>query len=224
MRCISMLRRMYVLRNLPCVRKQHKLRVVMDIDECMVHSKIGEINKPRNLEPVESVTFTLLDNETVCRSFIRPHLQEYLKFVSSFADVFAFTAGMDIYAIPLLKQLDPENKIFKNAWYRCSCTQYDGYYVKDLRIMNELYHEERTVLVDNNPVSFIAQPSNGIHVKDFYGDASDNELESVAKLLHELHQDGGDVRPHLRRIFAMEERISSEEVNDYHTKVHGIYV
>lgn len=32
------------------------------------------------------------------------------------------------------------------------------------------------VLVDNNPVSFLAQPSNGIPVPSFYDDPSDDAL------------------------------------------------
>jgi TFIIF-interacting CTD phosphatase-like protein len=58
-------------------------------------------------------------------------------------------------------------------------------------------------LVDNNPLSFLHQPENGILVSNFYNDATDTTLESVYQLLHELDESQADVRPVLEEKFGL---------------------
>ena len=66
--------------------------------------------------------------------------------------------------------------------------------------------ERRVVLVDNNPLSFLPNPSNGILVSSFYDDPKDDTLEAVMELLHEL--DGSeDVRPVLEDRFGLKEAL-----------------
>jgi len=55
-------------------------------------------------------------------------------------------------------------------------------------------------LVDNNPLSFLAQPSNGILVSSFYDNPTDKTLPAVLDLLHRLDGEG-DVRPLLDEMF-----------------------
>lgn len=62
--------------------------------------------------------------------------------------------------------------------------------------------ECRVVLVDNNPMSFIANPSNGILVSNFYDDVNDSTLEAVWELLLELEH-APDVRPILDAKFGL---------------------
>ncbi len=66
--------------------------------------------------------------------------------------------------------------------------------------------ERRVVLVDNNPLSFLPNPSNGILVSSFYDDPKDDTLEAVMELLHEL--DGSDdVRPILDGKFGLKDAL-----------------
>jgi CTD small phosphatase-like protein 2 len=60
----------------------------------------------------------------------------------------------------------------------------------------------RVVLVDNNPLSFLPNPSNGILVSSFYDDPKDDTLEAVMELLHELDE-SDDVRPILEDRFGL---------------------
>ena len=60
----------------------------------------------------------------------------------------------------------------------------------------------RVVLVDNNPLSFLPNPSNGILVSSFYDDPKDDTLEAVMELLHELDE-SDDVRPILDGRFGL---------------------
>lgn len=61
----------------------------------------------------------------------------------------------------------------------------------------------RTVLVDNNPLSFICQPTNGVLVASFYDDPNDTALASVMQLIRHLDH-GGDVRPILKDMFRLD--------------------
>ena len=63
----------------------------------------------------------------------------------------------------------------------------------------------RTVLVDNNPMSFIANPENGILVSSFYGDQRDTALPVVLELLEELGDSKEDIRPILDSRFGLRE-------------------
>ena len=56
------------------------------------------------------------------------------------------------------------------------------------------------VLVDNNPVSFLAQPSNGIPVPSFYDDPSDDALvvrRQQGLYMRPLKGSASDKHPHL---------------------------
>jgi TFIIF-interacting CTD phosphatase-like protein len=66
---------------------------------------------------------------------------------------------------------------------------------------------DRVVLVDNNPLSFLAQPSNGILVSNFYNDPTDTTLPAVWQLLEELDQ-CQDVRPVLEERFRLKEALA----------------
>lgn len=61
----------------------------------------------------------------------------------------------------------------------------------------------RTLLVDNNPLSFICQPTNGVLVASFYDDPNDTALASVMQLIRHLDH-AGDVRPILKDMFRLD--------------------
>jgi Dullard-like phosphatase family protein len=223
--------------------EKSNLIVVLDLDECLIHSKFlnsvdvfrqYESDRERHTsfndsphdknETCDSFHLTLPDGERV-HVHKRPNLDTFLEHVTSRYDTYIFTAGMQVYASPLLDILDPENTRFKKRFYREHCT-YDpnvNAYVKDLSHVskhvsssNIFLHNpvRRMVLVDNNPMSFIANPQNGILVSNFYDDYSDDTLSAVADLLEELeHLD--DVRPFLDEKFGLQAALS-EVINGYY--------
>lgn len=184
----------------------------MDLDECMVYSffssekdKESGSKKRKDIETVSLRCINQSRDEFQMR--LRPGLREYLREVASFADVFAFTAGTYVYAQSALQHIDRDNDIFKQRWYRESCLNIKNtLYLKDLsRVFGKDYLPHRTVLVDNNIVSFIPQPNNGVLVKNFYDDEYDNSLlnEVLPKLI--LLDKESDVRPFLRNSEKLEE-------------------
>lgn len=182
------------------------LTVVLDLDETLVRSCDRE-DVPEQLEFAASMgKLAKLEVECVGSShsytrvvsFLRPGLFEFLEQVSKLADVYIFTAGDPDYARPLLQMLDHEGKFFLGSYYRettVATAVHD--HVKDLtRLGVDL---TRTVLVDNNPYSFLLQPDNGMLCDSFYGEPEDRHLlDVVLPTLHLLAR-VPDVRPILRR-------------------------
>lgn len=209
------------------------LVVVLDMDECLIHSQFlqgpgakyayqvqqkGSSSASVDDDSAKSVnTFniTLPDGERVL-VHERPHLHEFLKEVSSKYETHIFTAAMEVYAKPVLKTLDPHGEIFSGIWYRDSCELNStvGAYIKNLGLLCESYGNDkerqqrlnRTVLVDNNPLSFFANPEHGILVSSFYDDSRDTTLPAVLDLLHELDKHE-DVRPVLDAKFRLRQAL-----------------
>ncbi len=169
------------------------LIVILDMDECLIHSKF--LSTPGNK---------------------RPYLDEFLQQVTSRFETHVFTAAMEIYAKPVLDTLDPTGTMFAKRWYRETCS-YDAtndVYVKNLhRLLPTPDQHRRVVLVDNNPFSFLANPSNGILVSSFYNDPNDNTLLKVLDILNELHPKE-DVRPILDERFGLRQAL--QQIQQHH--------
>ncbi|TXG50120.1 hypothetical protein EZV62_025995 [Acer yangbiense] len=136
--------------------------------------------------------------------FERPGLREFLKQVSTFADLILFTAGLEGYARPLVDIIDVEN-LFSQRLYRPSTTSTEyREHVKDLTCLSKDLC--RTVIVDNNPFSFLLQPLNGIPCVPFYvGQPHDYQLLNVLLPLLKHLSLQKDVRPVLYEKFHMPE-------------------
>lgn len=211
------------------------LVVVLDMDECLIHSQFFSPHAaklahqlPHNhasswnystsssQKRVESFRFTLPDGDVVHVNK-RPHLELFLEQVCSRFETHVFTAAMQVYAQPVLDHLDPNGTLFAKKWYRESCLYRDGAYVKDLSVIDKPL--ERMVLVDNNPLSFLTHPENGVLVNNFYNDPDDTTLYAVLDLLDELDQ-SRDVRPLLTRRFGLAqalEQVGSDDDDDSDT-------
>ncbi|XP_073283203.1 uncharacterized protein [Primulina huaijiensis] len=136
--------------------------------------------------------------------FERPGLKEFLNQLSEFSTLVLFTAGLEGYARPLVDRIDVENRI-SHRLYRPSTisTEYRDH-VKDLSCLSKDLC--RIVIVDNNPFSFLLQPSNGIPCRPFSaGQPLDQQLlEVILPLLKHLSLQK-DVRPVLYEKFHMPE-------------------
>ena len=141
---------------------------------------------------------------------LRPRVEEFLQRLSDEHDVFIFTAATETYASPVLDRLDPTGSLIRGRFYRPSCLFKKGMYLKDLRRIQEGIKKktlERVVLVDNNPVSFVTQPDNGIPVPSFYDDVNDMALPLVNDLIDDKLSGVEDVRPVLRELFGLEAQL-----------------
>eukprot|EP00613_Pedinella_sp_CCMP2098_P064039 CAMPEP_0171989980 /NCGR_PEP_ID=MMETSP0993-20121228/276688_1 /TAXON_ID=483369 /ORGANISM="non described non described, Strain CCMP2098" /LENGTH=488 /DNA_ID=CAMNT_0012642977 /DNA_START=101 /DNA_END=1567 /DNA_ORIENTATION=+ len=196
-----------------------RLKVVLDMDECLIHSIFNEGVTPGRVaygrassgpphaaaaaHAVESFPLTMLDRAK-CLVNKRPRVDWFLEQVSSRFDTYVMTAGTRDYAEPLLDVLDP-NRVLKGRFYRDSCVFHEGHYFKDLRLVDE--DPRRVLLVDNNPASFVLCPANGIPVVSFYDDPQDRGLEGVLAVLLQLEAER-DVRRPLRQMYGLEAKLA----------------
>ncbi|WCJ28033.1 Haloacid dehalogenase-like hydrolase (HAD) superfamily protein [Euphorbia peplus] len=136
--------------------------------------------------------------------FERPGLREFLKHINEFADLVLFTAGVEGYARPLVDRIDAENRFSLRLYRPSTVSTQHREHVKDLSsLSNNLC---RTVIVDNNPFSFLLQPSNGIPCVPFSAaQPYDNQLMDVILPLLKHLSSQKDVRPVLYERFHMPE-------------------
>ncbi|CAK9066084.1 unnamed protein product [Durusdinium trenchii] len=113
-----------------------------------------------------------------------------------------------------MRHVDPGGKVFAmRVLTRDQCTpcQVPGFFLKDMSLIrskmdgDDSNSLQRRILVDNNPVSCVLHPSGSVLVRDWLGDAEeDQELERLQKLLEALLQDSqGDYAARLVRSLEM---------------------
>jgi len=217
------------------------LVVALDLDECLVHSTNfvfgsgvsapGDFRqhevRPDIVEGDRGVEkFKLqMSGGATCTVIKRKGVDEFLKACSSDFETYIFTAGTRLYAEPLLDILDPE-RLLAGRLYRDDCSALRGLpghqdqYLKDLSAIAKRAGRHgqdlaRIVLVDNNPLSFICNPRNGVPVPHFLGDP-DDVLPKVLELLRRLGKSSEDVRPHLHDMYALEDRVSKLQAKMLH--------
>eukprot|EP00934_Nitzschia_sp_Nitz4_P007180 Nitzschia sp. Nitz4//scaffold252_size28738//6532//7503//NITZ4_008094-RA/size28738-processed-gene-0.25-mRNA-1//-1//CDS//3329544260//7170//frame0 len=213
--------------NIPAIKPirdyESDLVVVLDMDECLLHTKFADGPgakyayqvKPSAASNGEAMvdTFNLcLSTGVQAKVHERPHLHDFLAKVSEKYETHLFTASMEVYAKAVTKVLDPHGTIFTHCWYRESC-QFDnkvGAYVKHL---DPIFGDRirRTVLVDNNPLSFLPNPENGMLVSSFFNDPTDETLPAVLEFLDELDA-AEDVRPVLDSRFGLKKALEKIHV------------
>ncbi|XP_077239184.1 haloacid dehalogenase-like hydrolase (HAD) superfamily protein [Tasmannia lanceolata] len=195
-----------------------KLTVVLDLDETLVCA-YETSNLPaivRNQATEAGLKWFELECVSVEREgevkqkvnhvtvFERPGLHEFLQQISEFADLVLFTAGLEGYARPLVDRIDLGNRFCLRLYRPSTVSTKYREHVKDLSCLSKDLC--RTVIVDNNPFSFLLQPLNGIPCVPFSaGQPFDEQLTEVLLPLLKHLSVQKDVRPVLYERFHMPE-------------------
>jgi len=180
-------------------RGSPSVTLVLDLDETLVHSSTADEGLAYDLAfdvPFGAVTHRV-------RVLKRPHVDEFLKRVSQLFEIVVFTASDRAYADRLLTLLDPQRRISHRV-FRDSCTQFEGSYLKDLRVLGR--DLAQTAIVDNSPEAFGLQIANGIPIESWLDDPSDTELLKLLPFLESMAS-AHDVRPLLRKRFNLHELV-----------------
>lgn len=186
-----------------------KLTVVLDLDETLVCTYPSDrvptwlqASSPQRY-PMRRIQYGRSGHPSnTIVVYERPGLQTFLSQASRFAELVIFTAGHAAYAQPVVDLLDPERRFFAGALFRdATVTASSRENVKDLSLLGR--DLSRTVLVDNNPYSFLMQPANGLPIAPYHGDADDGHLLGVVLPLLEALAQLHDVRHVLGPKFQM---------------------
>ncbi|VVB12632.1 unnamed protein product [Arabis nemorensis] len=182
------------LRGFP---KRKAVTLVLDLDETLVHSTLEAC---RDTDFSFRVSFNMQENTVYVKQ--RPHLYRFLERVVELFHVVIFTASHSIYASQLLDILDPDRKFVSERFYRDSCILSDGIYTKDLTVLG--LDLAKVAIVDNCPQVYRLQNNNGIPIKSWYDDPTDDGLISLLPFLESL-ADANDVRPIIAKRFGNNE-------------------
>ena len=127
----------------------------------------------------------------------RPFLFEFLDSVSQFFEVILFTCSTQNYTDSIVKAIEYKKKYFDYIFCRQHTTIIKNDFVKDLtRIGRSL---DSIIIIDNMPQNFRLQKDNGIYIKSFWGDNSeDTALYDLIPILINIAKEKDDVREQLK--------------------------
>ena len=183
---------------------ENKKTLILDLDETLVHSSFTPFEKNDIILEVdfEGIMYNIY-------VLVRPFAKEFIINVSKYFEVVIFTASIPKYASPLLDILDKQKNI-KHRLYREQCTFINGLYIKDLKRLNRPLKD--LIIVDNSPLAYAFNEENGLPIKTWYDDYSDNELQKILPLVIFL-SNVNDVRTHIIN-FVDDNEIKYTEAND----------
>jgi len=183
---------------------ENKKTLILDLDETLVHSSFTPFEKNDIILEVdfEGIMYNIY-------VLVRPFAKEFIINVSKYFEVVIFTASIPKYASPLLDILDKQKNI-KHRLYREQCTFINGLYIKDLKRLNRPLKD--LIIVDNSPLAYAFNEENGLPIKTWYDDYSDNELQKILPLIIFL-SNVNDVRAHIIN-FVDDNEIKYTEAND----------
>ncbi len=100
-----------------------------------------------------------------------------------------FTASVAEYSDPVIDSLDPTRTIVSKRFFRDSCVESNGIFLKDLSIVEPQLSQ--VCLIDNASVSFYQQGilsnlENGIPIKSWTNDSYDEALLDLLPFLDAL--------------------------------------
>ena len=176
----------------------NKKMLILDLDETLVHSCFKPAENINNNLPRPDIFLKIKFHSKYHDVFVykRPFVEEFLEKMSECYNLIIFTASVQEYADPLLNQLD-KNRYIKLRYYRNSCLlDKNGKFIKNLlTIYNDL---KDVILLDNNPISYSYNKSNGLPIITWHFDKKDRELLKIIPIL-EFLSTVNDIRNYLPR-------------------------
>lgn len=156
--------------------------IVVDLDETLVH--VTPI-APKDLD--KSNYFTISVKKRKFYVQMRPNLNNFLEQISKFFNICVFTASEQNYANKIIDKILPNVKKCCR-FFRDSCINMYGYYVKDLDIIN--CSLKQILLVDDVAGSALKNPKNLIKIKPWNGEKEDDALKNLMNILEKIAYDG----------------------------------
>jgi RNA polymerase II subunit A small phosphatase-like protein len=150
--------------------KSNKL-IIFDLDETLIHAT------PNNL----GINYHFKIDEYFV--YERPHLKKFLVDISRHFSIGIWSSASDNYVNEIIQIIKPDNVDFLIVWGRSKCTlkrdiTFDTYnHEKRLdKLKKKGFGLEQILIVDDSPTKSRANYGNAVYIKEFTGDATDNEL------------------------------------------------
>ena len=180
----------------------NKKMLILDLDETLVHScfKPNNIinNNTNNNLAQPDILLKIQFHSKYHDVFVykRPFVDEFLEKMDQYYNLIIFTASVQEYADPLLNVLD-KNRLIKLRFYRNSCVlDKNGKFIKNLS--NIFADLKNVILLDNNPISYSYNKTNGLPILTWHFDKKDRELLKLIPIL-EFTSNVNDVRNFIPR-------------------------
>lgn len=153
-------------------RSIQRMRIFLDLDDCLLNAEalpetqLEEASRLWKKIGIDSTNIRV-DTSVFCLA-LRPGLFSFLEEAHQIGDLYVFTAGTRDYATAITKVIDPKGQYIRRYWAREMISwkyfrqEFDYFYTKDLRTLQEHFDPKRSVLIDNQIRNMIFQPQNGI--------------------------------------------------------------
>lgn len=169
--------------------------LVLDLDETLVHScyidpdsheMVGCNLVPQSAVPDYDMHIPILSDKGPIQFhvFKRPHVDEFLDYVSKWYNLVIFTASMEAYASIVVDRLDNRRGIFRRRFYRQHCFQAPFVLSKNLLLVDT--DLANVILIDNSPFSYRNFQQNAIPINSYFYDPSDEALLNLLPFLDAL--------------------------------------
>lgn len=153
---------------------KRKFTLVFDLDETLIHFH---------------------NNGNSSKFLIRPHTYDILKNLSPFFELIIFTAAQKEYADWIIDRIDPK-KVISHRFYREHCLMGSSSHIKDISRLNR--DLSKIVIIDNFAENFILQKENGIYMRPWFNDVTDDALINLERYFLEFIQSGmEDIRQYI---------------------------
>ena len=174
-----------------------KFTLILSLDETIIHFK----------------TNTFFNNRGVVQ--IRPGLIEFLQNIKKYYEIIIFSSGNKKYSDAIIDSIDEKTKYIDYRLYQEHCIIINDDFVKDLSKIGRPIN--KMVIIDNIPQNYRLHKENGINIKSFYGDNSnDRILFHLSKILINIAHIEGDIRKSLKKFSdEINFKISSNIFNNY---------
>ena len=185
------------------IKNNNKKTLILDLDETLVHSSFKPIDYNNVMhKPDIFLNIDFRGNNHNVYVLKRPYVHEFLKEMNKIYNIIIFTASVKEYANPLLDNLDTEKVIKKRLFREDCCIGATGKFIKDLKVLN--MNLKDLILVDNNPISYSYNICNGVPIKTWHFDKTDQELIKLIPVLQFL-SNVNDVRDYIPKIVENDE-------------------
>ena len=137
-------------------------------------------------------------NNNLITLILRPGLLDFLHKMKKLYELILFSLGTNEYVSPIIKNIEKKEQYFEHILYRQHVTYDDnGNFFKNLNLLNR--DVKNILIVDDNYKNFKYHKSNGICIKPFYGDSTNdkNTLKILGNILYKIRYDAdltGDIR------------------------------